>query len=108
LYEIDNLFEEFLPDYLLKKYNLLDIKTALKNIHFPENTKLLNDAKYRFNFEQLLIWQLVSNFNFELQKKNEPTQPDREIVREFLKILPFELTKAQKKAIKAIIDDIHS
>jgi hypothetical protein len=23
---IDDIFEEFLPDYLLKKYNLLDIK----------------------------------------------------------------------------------
>jgi len=106
--EIDNLFEEFLPSYLIKKYNLLDIKNALKNIHFPENMQFLQKAKYRFNFEQLLIWQLVSNFNFALQKKWEPTQPNREIVKEFLKLLPFELTKAQKKAVKAIIDDIHS
>jgi ATP-dependent DNA helicase RecG len=63
--EIDNLFSEFLPSYLIKKYDLLDIKQALKNIHFPENMSKLNQAKYRFNFEQLLIWQLVSNFNFE-------------------------------------------
>jgi len=106
--EIDNLFEEFLPNYLTKKYNLLGIKTALKNIHFPENFKLLSDAKYRFNFEQLLIWQLVSNYNFDLQQKQEPTNPNRDLVKEFLKLLPFQLTMAQKKAIKAIIDDIHS
>jgi ATP-dependent DNA helicase RecG len=67
--EIDNLFEEFLPSYLIKKYNLLDIKKALKNIHFPENTEFLQKAKLRFNFEQLLIWQLVINFNFALQEK---------------------------------------
>jgi len=106
--EIDNLFEEILPSYLIKRYKLLDIKQALKNIHFPQNFKLLNDAKYRFNFEQLLIWQMVSNFNYDLQTKWEKTNPNRNLVKEFLKLLPFELTMAQKKAIKAIIDDIHS
>ena len=106
--KIDELFEEYLPSYLIKKYKLLDIKQALKNIHFPQNLNLLKQAKYRFNFEQLFIWQLVSNFNFNLQKIQEPTTPDREIVKDFLKLLPFELTNAQKKAIKKIIDDIHS
>ena len=50
----------------------------------------------------------MSNFNFELQEKGKKTQPDRDLIKEFLKLLPFQLTKAQKKAIKAIIDDIHS
>ena len=106
--EINNLFEEFLPEYLLKKYNLFDIKKALKNIHFPENLQTLQKAKYRFNFEKLLTWQLVSNLNFKQKQINKPTSPNREIVKEFLKLLPFELTKAQKKAIKVIIDDMHS
>ena len=106
--EIDNLFSEFLPSYLIKKYDLLDIKQALKNIHFPENMSKLNQAKYRFNFEQLLIWQLVSNFNFETWKKSSSTSPNRDRIKEFLTFLPFQLTNAQKRAIKAIIDDIHS
>ncbi len=106
--EVDKLFEEFLPDYLIKKYNLLDIKTALKNIHFPQNTELLNKAKYRFNFEKLLTWQLISNLNIEQKHIKNKTLPNRNIVKDFLKLLPFTLTKAQKKAIKTIIDDIHS
>ena len=106
--EIDNLFKEFLPDYLIKKYQLLDIKQALKNIHFPSSMDYLKKAKYRFNFEKLLIWQLVSHLNFKQKQAWQTTQPDREIVKEFLKLLPFELTKAQKKAIKVIIDDMHS
>jgi ATP-dependent DNA helicase RecG len=105
---IDTIFEEFLPDYLFKKYKLLDIKSALKNIHFPQNLNFLNQAKYRFNFEKLLIWQLVSNLNFKQRQINKPTQPNREVVKDFLKLLPFELTKAQKRAIKTIIDDMHS
>jgi RecG-like helicase len=68
----------------------------------------LQKAKYRFNFEKLLTWQLVSNLSFKQKQVNKPTQPNREIVKEFLKLLPFELTKAQKRAIKTIIDDMHS
>ena len=108
IWEVKEVLNEFLPSYLLKKYNLLNIYQAIKNIHFPENSSLLQKAKYRFNFEKLLTWQLISNYNFALQKKWEPTQPDRNIIKEFLTKLPFELTNAQKKAIKKIIDDIHS
>ncbi len=106
--EVNNYVEEFLPDYLLQKYNLLDIFTALKNIHFPKNMDLLTKSKFRFNFEKLFIWQLVSNLNIVWKTIWEKTEPNRDIIKEFLKILPFELTKAQKKAIKVIIDDIHS
>jgi len=107
--EIKNIFNEVLPDYLLKKYNLLNIHSALENIHFPKNLKLLNKAKYRFNFEKLLIWQLISNLsNTVVLNYEKPTSPNRDIVRDFIKLLPFELTKAQKRAIKAIIDDMHS
>jgi len=106
--QIDNLFEEILPSYLIKKYNLLDIKQALKNIHFPENGQKLLQAKYRFNFEQLFIWQLITNINIIEQKKWNPTDPNWYILKDFLKYITFDLTKAQKKAIKIIIEDIHS
>ncbi len=106
--DIDNLYKEFLPSYLIEKYNLLWIKQALKNIHFPDNMEALKQAKYRFNFEQLLIWQLITNINAVDEKKWQATQPQRDIIKEFLTYIPFELTKAQKKAIKTIIDDMHS
>ena len=106
--DVDNLFEEDLPSYLLKKYNLLWIKKAIKTIHFPDVMEKLLKAKYRFNFEQLLIWQLITHINTINKKDQEPTTPNRDIVKEFLKHIPFELTKAQKKAVKAIIDDMHS
>ena len=108
IWEVKEVLNEFLPEYLLKKYNLFDIYKSITNIHFPESSTLLQKAQYRFNFEKLLIWQIVSNYNFALQKKWEPTQPDRSLITEFLTKLPFELTNAQKKAIKKIIDDIHS
>ena len=108
IWDVKEVLNEFLPEYLLKKYNLFDIYKSITNIHFPENANLLKKAQYRFNFEKLLIWQIVSNYNFALQKKWEPTQPDRNLIKEFLTKLPFELTNAQKKAIKKIIDDIHS
>lgn len=106
--DIDNLYKEFLPSYLIEKYNLLWIKQALKNIHFPDSMEALKQAKYRFNFEQLLVWQLIININAVDKKRWKTTQPQRDIVKEFLNYIPFKLTKAQKKAIKIIIDDMHS
>lgn len=106
--EIENCVEEFLPKYLLKKYDLLPIHAALHNIHFPKNSQTLQKAQYRFYFEQLLIWQLIANANLENQEKKPASKPDRSIISNFLSKLPFELTLAQKKAIKIIIEDIHS
>lgn len=45
-------------------------------------------------------------------KKRESTEeknsvPDREIIREITQALPFELTTAQKRVIKEMIEDIH-
>ena len=34
--------------------------------------------------------------------------PERDLIKSFLQTLPFQLTKAQKKVIKQIIDDFHS
>lgn len=106
--ELPNFVEEFLPKYLLEKYDLAPLDNALKNIHFPESPKSLKRAQYRFYFEQLLIWQLIINSNLENQEKNASSTPDRSVVSSFISNLPFELTLAQKKAVKTIIDDIHS
>jgi hypothetical protein len=33
--EVDNLFEEYLPLEFLKEFNLLDINTTIKSLHYP-------------------------------------------------------------------------
>ncbi|MFZ5341176.1 MAG: hypothetical protein ACOZBL_01010 [Patescibacteria group bacterium] len=88
----------------------MEITQCIKNIHYPDNFEIIKKAKYRIIFERLLKIQLISLIN----KKNyqnittESNQPDRNIIKQFIEKLPFELTNAQKKSIKNIIEDIES
>ncbi|HUT96075.1 MAG TPA: ATP-dependent DNA helicase RecG [Candidatus Paceibacterota bacterium] len=100
--------KEFLPFEILKKYNLPNLQTAIKNIHFPENLKSADEARKRFIFEELFLLQL-----FILKQKNKLQQEkalkipfDKNLVQAFVKKLPFELTSAQKKAAWEIILDL--
>jgi ATP-dependent DNA helicase RecG len=61
--KVKDFFEEYYPEDFLKKYDLLDIVSMVKNLHFPENETLLQKAKYRLWFDKLLRIQLVSLLN---------------------------------------------
>ncbi|HJX71368.1 MAG TPA: OB-fold nucleic acid binding domain-containing protein, partial [Bacteroidales bacterium] len=58
LSSVNDKIEESLPDYLVKKLNLLSLSEALMNIHFPKNNVILGKATYRLKFEELFLIQL--------------------------------------------------
>ncbi len=106
---------EYMPIEILDKYKLPSIKEALKNIHFPpsdENIDLLNDyeTRYqkRFIFEELFLLNLAQEYRKYLlkQEKAEKIEVDENFIEEFEKKLPFNLTNAQKRTIKDILEDI--
>lgn len=63
----------------------------------------------RIFFERLLHVQLLSLMNkASYEVELTPVEPPhREIVKELVESLPFQLTGAQKRVIKEIIDDFH-
>jgi ATP-dependent DNA helicase RecG len=100
-----------LPLEILKKYNLPTLSDMIKNLHYPEDKNSLKQAQRRLFFDKLLRIQISSKLvkdTYQNQAKLEKTQAVREIIKQFLSKLPFELTKAQKRAIKEIIDDTTS
>ena len=111
LTKIDTLFEEYLPENFLQTFNLLSVKETIKNLHYPETEELKKKALYRLFFDRLLRIQLHSLLNkqqYQGEKKEEKSEPKREIVKLFLENLPFSLTNAQKKVAKNILEDFHS
>jgi ATP-dependent DNA helicase RecG len=57
--------------------------------------------------------QIISLLNKTLYEQwyisdKEYTKPDWELIKDFITKLPFELTNAQKKVIKQIIDDFYT
>jgi ATP-dependent DNA helicase RecG len=104
--------KEILPEELLRFHKLPDIQTTIKNLHFPETFNLLNAAKNRMKFEEILYYQLISVLNrIKSHRKNEITvfRKVGENTRYFIeKVLPFELTEDQKKVIHEIYNDLRS
>jgi len=103
-----NQIKEFIPYEILKRQNLPSIFAALKNIHFPKNLNSAEEAKKRFAFEELFLLQLfVLKQRKKLQKENAFNIPfDKDLIRSFVKKLPFKLTNAQRKSAWEIIQDL--
>jgi ATP-dependent DNA helicase RecG len=101
---------ETLPDYLINKANLLPLKEAIRNIHFPQNPAILRDAQYRLKFEELFYVQLnILRYTSDRRSKLKGFVFSR--VGDYLnsfyeKNLPFELTGAQKRIIREIRQDM--
>lgn len=103
---------EVIPDAIKERNSLLDRRTALKQIHFPENEELLERARFTIVFEEFFLLQLKLATIREENAKNIKTIPlkikKNGLVKKFLDSLPFELTGAQDKALKEILKDIAS
>ena len=100
---------ESLPAAIVKKCNLPDRYTALKNIHFPTSWEALQKAKHRFIFEELFLLQcglLYYRQQNEDNREGIKHAADGELVKKLIENLPFTLTQAQQKAWQEISLDM--
>ena len=104
---LDNI-NDYIPEDILKKYNLPTLKTALIWIHKPKNAKDAESARKRFAFEEVFCIQLERQHDKLEYRKNKSFQinPPKKMVEEFLQRFPFDATNSQKKSIGVILDDM--
>ncbi|HSA06458.1 MAG TPA: ATP-dependent DNA helicase RecG [Candidatus Gastranaerophilales bacterium] len=107
-----NFVEDFLPENIRKKHDLIEKKEALKHIHYPDSNNLLEQSRKRLVFEEFFLMQLklalirkkfktdVKGLNLKLKENG--------LVEKFRKSLPFELTNGQKEAFEELVADIQS
>ena len=109
---VRNHIEEYLPEYIVRKYGLMSLSEALYNIHFPQSTEKLRQAQYRLKFDELFGIQL----NIQARRSERTGRRDGFL---FPKVgekfntfyhtkLPFELTEGQKQAVRDIRKDMIS
>ena len=110
LSEIDEKLEETLPEYLLTKYKLCDLNTAIKQIHFPDSFEKFNIARKRLVFEELLSMQLaLLSLKSQYEVENDGIAFDKNVkMSELIDKLPFRLTKAQLRVLEEIDNDLES
>ncbi len=106
LSEIDAIIDDYLPDEI--RGFLLDLRTTLKYIHFPNSNESLAKAKNRLAFDELFLIALrFLTIKKELQQNvAPPMQIDEKVLQNFTKKLPFKLTDAQRKVAWEIIQDL--
>ena len=106
---------ETLPEYILEKYNYPDIKDAVKTLHYPEtkeNVESIINRKHpayvRFIYEELFYLQLVMQLKRKTYTKGLGIKfnIDKEYLEEINQIMPFKLTKGQKKVLLDIFNDM--
>ncbi len=100
--------EEILPRDILKRYGLPALPEAVREIHFPKSEQSLESARARIIFEEVLVQQLaVQQHKLLLAQLPAPKIPRNvELVKNFLKTLPFTLTDGQKQALWQIMKNL--
>lgn len=102
---------ESLPSEVLQAQNLLSITEAIPQIHFPDSPGLADRARYRFDFEQIFVRQLLTVRSRErwLEGKEAIRVPyDAERTKRFVGSLPWPLTDDQRRAAHEILTDLDS
>lgn len=107
---VKNRLEETLPEYLLKQYNLVDINTAINNIHFPNEYRDFNIARKRLVFEELLSMQLaLLSLKNKYKKEDIGISFNKDVhMSDIINVLPFKLTKAQLRVLEEIDLDMEN
>lgn len=112
LKEYVNIFEENIPEEVLKKYNLMSRTKALNEIHYPTNSRNLEEAKRRFAVEELLVLEMgILQKRFEVDLTNSgiyKIEGKKELVSKYLSGLSFKLTTAQKRVITEIYKGLNA
>ncbi len=97
---------ETLPEEVVEKFALIPRARAVYLMHRPASEKSLAEAKYRFAFEELFRFSVQSTvFSMESSNKRVDALSYSDL-SDFFASLPFEATKAQKRAVDEICGDL--
>ena len=110
LKEVLESVEDHLPERIRQQYGLVDKREALQGIHFPKDSEHFFQARKRLVFEelfmlQLSLYQLKADFAKKLMGVSHQVTPE---LKDFMQTLPFELTGAQKRVMREIVQDMKS
>jgi ATP-dependent DNA helicase RecG len=102
---------ETLSKPVLTKLDLVGLQDAIRSIHFPQDWNELDQGRKRLKFDELFYLQLLLAFRkreVKLEHHGISFNVTSKLARQLVDSLPFELTKAQRKVIREIADDMAS
>lgn len=102
--------ENIIPGSLQEKYRLLSRRQMIHDMHFPASQDASAAARRSATYEEFLLFQMQMQ---ELKQSDATTNGiaihyDNDRLKAFIKTLPFELTRAQKRVVNEICLDLKS
>ena len=103
--------KDIMPSEILQRNGLIPLNRALWQAHYPDNTEAYEKSRLRLAFEELFVLLLrVLYFRpkSDLDEISIKLSPPKGVLETFISSLPFELTKAQKRVLEEVTQDIAS
>ncbi|MFC3416615.1 ATP-dependent DNA helicase RecG [Algoriphagus hitonicola] len=103
--------QESLPEEILAAYQLIGKREAVRQIHFPTEPALLQNARKRLKFEEFFFLQLrlLMMKVARIDKYRGQVLDNTQLLTDFYQNhIPFELTGAQKRVIREAYQDMKS
>ena len=102
--------EDYIPESIRCKYDLVSYTEALTGIHFPKNRQSMIDSRKRLVFDEFLLFIISVMFLKDINAREINDCPMMKIdaCNELIDKLPYKLTNAQKKVWSQIEDDMSS
>ena len=101
---------ELMPEEILRRAKQPDFLDAIRYAHRPENQEQAKIGRQRFAFDEVFLYQLA--LRLAREKADEGGAPkvafEEKFAKQFAKVLPFELTADQKRAIWAALQDMEA
>ena len=102
---------EYIPSSIIKNDDLMSYPEAIEQIHFPNIIENAKRARLRLAFDELFLIQLSAlqrrkTWEKQLIGRSFAIEKFKKQIEEFWEKLPFELTNAQKRAVKDILSDL--
>lgn len=106
--EMMHALPETLPAWMVRAEKLVSRAEAIENMHFPQSSERLAEARRRLGFEEVLELSLASLLNkAENRSEHALTIPfDEKLAKKFVGDLPFKLTDDQRRAVWQIYQDM--
>ncbi len=101
---------DHLPEHIRQSADLINLNTALMQVHFPDSWELLRAARYRLAFDEIFLLQV----GVQRQKKDWEQRTGRvfetadDWLTDQINRLPFQLTGSQGRALDDIKKDLAS
>jgi len=101
--------KDFIPKEIVTRQKFLNLEEALYKIHFPKNYQEVERARHRLSFNELFLLQFLAIMRKKDRQETKIApmmKIDAPKISNFVKKLPFKLTRAQLKTTKEILADM--